>query len=262
MNTTIRVLRYELSNVFRGKWALGYALFFAVVTEGLLRFGGGGPRAMLSMTNVVLFIIPLVSTVFGTIYLYDAREFTRLLLAQPVNRRQLFFGLYLGLTVPLVAAFVVGAGIPFLVHGLGDGSGATLAVLMLAAALLTCVFTAIAFLIALRFEEKVKGLAAAILLWLFFTILYDALVLAAVGAFAAFPLERPMIGAMLLNPVDLARVLLLMHFDVSALMGYTGAVFDRFFGGGLGMAISLAALSTWLALPLASGLRSFATRDF
>jgi Cu-processing system permease protein len=262
MNTTTRVLRYELSNVMRGKWAPGYALFFLLATEGLLRFGGGGPRAMLSLTNVVLFIIPLVSTVFGTIYLYDARAFTRLLLAQPVNRTQLFFGLYLGLSAPLAAAFVVGAGTPFILRGLAGVDLQTLAVLLAAGALLTAVFTALAFVIALRFQEKVKGLAAAILLWLFFTILYDGLVLAAVGALAAFPLEKPMIGVMLLNPVDLARVLLLMHLDIAALMGYTGAVFHRFFGSGLGMAISLAALSAWLALPLASGLRSFSRKDF
>ena len=43
--------------------------------------------------------------------------------------------------------------------------------------------------------------------------------------FADYPIERPMLGLMLANPVDLARVVLLLRFDVSALMGYTGAVF-------------------------------------
>jgi hypothetical protein len=37
-----------------------------------------------------------------------------------------------------------------------------------------------------------------------------------------------------LNPIDLGRILFLMKFDIAALMGYTGAVFQRFFGSGLG----------------------------
>jgi len=257
-----RVLRYELSNVARARWAVAYGLFFLLAAEALLRFAGGGPRAMLSLVNIVLFIIPLVSAVFGTVYLYDARAFTRLLLAQPVSRKQLFGGLYLGLSLPLAGAFLLGAAPPFLVRGLAGGAVGTFVALMAAGVLLTFVFTALAFVIAVRFEEKVRGLAVAIFLWLFFTIVYDGLVLAAVSAFSAFPLEKPVIALMLLNPVDLARVMLLMHFDVSALMGYTGAVFDRFFGSGLGMAISLSALVAWLAVPLLTGLHRFARKDF
>lgn len=262
MNTTLKVLKYELNNVVRGKWALGYALFFLLATEALLRFGGDGPRALLSITNIVLFVIPLVSVVFGTIYLYDAREFTQLLLAQPVNRSQLFGGLYLGLSTPLAAAFVMGTALPFLARRLAGADLATFATLLGAGTLLTFVFTAIAFLIAVRFVEKVKGLAAAILLWLLLTVIYDGFVMILAAAFADYPLEKPMIGAILLNPVDLARVLLLMRFDVSALMGYTGAVFDHFFGSALGAAIAFTALAAWLAIPLFSSLRSFAHRDF
>ncbi len=262
MNTTARVLRYELSDVIRGKWAPGYAAFFLLASEALLRFGGGGPRAMLSLTNVVLFVIPLVSVVFGTVYLYDAREFTRLLLAQPVNRRQLFGGLYLGLSLPLAGGFLLGAGLPFAARGLAGGDLDTFVVLMAAGTLLTFVFTAMAFVIAGHLEEKVKGLALALLLWLVCTVVYDGFVLTLVGALSAYPLEKPMIALMLLNPVDLARVMLLMHFDVSALMGYTGAVFRRFFGSGLGMAIALTALTGWLAAPLLVGLRRFTRKDF
>jgi len=43
------------------------------------------------------------------------------------------------------------------------------------------------------------------------------------------PLEGPLIAGMLINPVDLGRVLLLLQFDLGALAGYTGALFERFF---------------------------------
>ncbi|HEX7941328.1 MAG TPA: ABC transporter permease subunit [Gemmatimonadaceae bacterium] len=263
MSTTAKVVGFELRDVIRSRWVIAYALFFLIVTDALLRFGGGGTKALLSLMNVVLFIIPLVNLVFGTMYLYDAREFIELLLAQPVRRRQLFAGLYLGLALPLSLGFLVGIGAPFAVHGLDDPSQwGTLAALALCGVLLTAIFIAIAFLIAVRLEDKVKGLGAAIALWLVFAVLYDGIVLLAVTIFADYPLERPMVALMMANPVDLARVLLLMRFDVSALMGYTGAVFEKLFGTASGAALALGVLAAWCAVPLAVGGRWFQRKDF
>lgn len=59
--------------------------------------------------SIVLYVVPLVTLVFGAVHLYDAREFTEHLLTQPVNRRGRF-GLYGGLAIPLVLAMAVGVG--------------------------------------------------------------------------------------------------------------------------------------------------------
>jgi Cu-processing system permease protein len=101
-----------------------------------------------------------------------------------------------------------------------------------------------------------------LLVWIFLAVAWDALVLAGANAFHAWPLERPLLVLMILNPVDLARVVLMLNFDVSALMGYTGAVFEEFFGQSVGLAVALAALSAWLAAPLWAGARQFARKDF
>ena len=94
------------------------------------------------------------------------------------------------------------------------------------------------------------------------TVLYDGLVLLVATLFADWPLETPMLVLSLLNPVDLARVLLLLSVDVAALMGYTGAVFERFFGGAFGLTVAGVALVTWAALPFLLGLRGFSRKDF
>lgn len=258
--TALKVLRYELQNVRRSRWVLGYSLLLLLLTDALLRFGGNGPRAVLSLSNVVLVFVPLVCVVFGTMFLYNAREFIEMLLAQPVGRRSLFAGLYGGLVLPLAAAFAVGVSLPFLWHG-GREALPTLATLVATGVLLTAVFTAIAFLAALLFEDRAKGLGAAILLWLALTVLYDGILLVAVTAFGDYPLERPLLVLTLLNPVDLGRILLLLRFDIAALMGYTGAVFERFFGTGLGSLLSLAALLGWVLVPLGLGLRRFVRKD-
>lgn len=263
MNTIRRVARYEASNVLRSRWVITYALFFLAATEGLLRFTGGSDRALLSVASIVLFVAPLVTIVYGTVYLYGAREFTELLLAQPVRRWHVFAGLYLGLSVPLSAALAAGVALPFAFHGVDDPAArGSLLLLVLAGVALTGIFTAFAFLIALHFEDRLRGLGAAIGLWLVLGLFYDGLVLFLAALLADHPMEKPILALVLANPLDLARVLLLLRFDIAALMGYTGAVFQRFFAGGAGMAASGAALVLWLAAPLVLGARAFRRKDF
>jgi Cu-processing system permease protein len=257
-----KIMTYELRDVARSRWLIAYTLFFLAVTDALLRFGGAG-KALVSLVSVTLFVIPLVALVFGTVYLDNARDFTELLLAQPVTRRQLFGGLYLGLALPLGAAFAVGVLIPFALHGLEDpAQRRSVAVLVLVGLALTCVFTALAFVVASLSDDRLKRMAAAIGVWLLVAVLYDGIVLVVVMLFGDRPIERPMLGLMIANPVDLARVLLLLQFDLSALMGYTGAVFQQFFSGARGTAIAASALAFWVVAPVLFGLRMFERRDF
>ncbi len=263
MKTAMKVARYEGSNVLRSRWMVVYTLFFLVASYGLLRFAGSGTKALLSLMSVVLFLVPLVTVVYGTVYLYGAREFTELLLAQPVKRWQLYTGLYLGLTVPLSLGLAAGVSLPFLLNGFDEPTLAgTLAVLVLAGVALTSVFTALAFLIALRYDDRLRGLGAAIGLWLVLSLVYDGLVLFLIATFGDYPLERAVLALTLANPVDLARVMLLLRFDISALMGYTGAVFQHFFGGVSGAALAAATLALWMAAPIALGQRAFRRKDF
>jgi Cu-processing system permease protein len=263
MNPTFKVLKYNVRDLMRSRWLLGYAAFFGVITDALIRFGGNTEKALLSLVSITLFVVPLVALVFGTVYLYNARDFTELLLAQPINRRQLFGGLYLGLTLPLCLAFGAGVTVPVLCEGLDDAAQrGPFLVLLAAGVALTAIFTGVAFVIATRAEDRLKGLGLAIAAWLAAAVVYDGLVLVAVLAFGNYPLELPMLVAMFANPLDLARVLLLLQFDASALLGYTGAVFQRFFTGTTGTVVSLSALALWIAAPLVIGARAFQRKDF
>ncbi len=258
-----RVARFQARDVLRSRWLAAYGVFFLLVTEGLLRFAGGDARSILSLASIVLYVVPLVTIVFGTVYLYSTREFTELLLAQPVSRRGLFFGLYGGLAIPLVFAMAVAAGAPFLLRGLGDPvQRGMLAALLVAGTALTLIFTGIAFCIALWCEDRLRGLGAAIGVWLLGAIVYDGLVMTAVAMLSDYPLDRPMLVLTLANPIDLARVMVLLQLDVSALMGYTGAVFQQFLGGSFGTLVAAGALAGWIIVPIALGMRAFGRKDF
>lgn len=261
MNSTLQIIRYELSDIVRSRWVVAYFLFFLGATLLLFQFGGGAEKALLGLSNVVLIVVPLVSVLLGTMYIYNAREFIELLLAQPVRRRSLFWALYFGLVLPLAGCVVLGLGLPFLVNWHAV-PGTLFFLLVLSGILLTAVFVAFGLLITARIEDRVKGLGMAILVWAIFALLYDAGVLLLANRFAQYPLETPLVALTVLNPVDLARVLLLLQFDAAALMGYTGAVFESFFGSGLGVAVTIGSLIVWILLPSILGARAFQRKDF
>ena len=101
----------------------------------------------------------------------------------------------------------------------------------------------------------------AILLWLYFSLLFDGLVLFLLFQFADYPLEKAMVGVSMLNPIDLSRILILLKMDVSALMGYTGAIFRDFFGTQTGILLSFFILLLWIILPTWLSVRKFNRKD-
>ncbi len=261
MNLTVRVLGAQLRNVARSRWIIGYGLLLLAGTALLLRFGGTGERALLSLLNVVLLLPPLVSVMFGVLYVHNAREFIELLLAQPVGRGALYTGLFAGVTIPLAAAFLLGTGVPLLAQGGGPGYYAQAALLLVAGTLLTVGFASLAVAVAVRFDDRARALGLALLVWLVCALLYDGFLLLLTSVLADYPLETPLLALVFLNPVDLARVALLMSLDVAALMGYTGAVYQRFFGAG-GLALALGMLALTAVVPFALGRRWFLRKDF
>ncbi len=257
-----QVSKPQIRDVLRSRWLLSYVAFLLLATEGLLRFTGGDAKTLLSLGNVVLFVIPLITTVYGTVYLYSSREFIELLLAQPLKRRTVFIGLYIGLAIPLTAALAAGISIPFVLHGVAGATRMPLATILAGSAALTLIFTGVAFCVAVRFEDRLTGLGVGLAIWLVLAFVYDGVMLFAVALLSGHSVEKALLVASLANPIDLVRIALLLQFDVSALMGYTGAVFNRFFSGSLALGVISAATIAWIGLPLVAGLTAFQRKDF
>lgn len=259
----LQIFCYSFYDLIRGRWGLIYLLFFLLLSLSLLMLTPDLSRVVLTLMNVILILCPLIATLFGVMYYYNSREFVELLLAQPIRRPAIFLGQYLGLAASLSVSFALGVGIPFLVYGLLRSSAiANFTVLIFSGILLTFIFSGLAYYLALRHENRIKGFGMAIVAWLFFAIIYDGIFLLALIVFRHYPLENAAIAGTLFNPIDLSRILVLLKLEVSALMGYTGAVFQNFFGAGLGMVISLLALLLWCVAPLWAIRRRAMRQDF
>jgi Cu-processing system permease protein len=253
----LRIVKYVLYDILRSKIAIAYTLFLLLASVGLFNIGGDPGKGLVSLLSIVLMVVPLMSLVFATVHFYNSYEFIELLSSQPLKRGTILLGEYLGVATALCGAFLLGAGVPVALY---DRSLTGLS-LVAVGVMLALVFTALAFLGAVCSRDKARGIGVALLMWFFFALLYDGLVLFALFMFRDYPLDKPMLAMLALNPIDLGRVVVLLQMDVAALMGVTGAVLKEFLGSTAGIISAVAVLAFWIIAPLAISLRVFRRKD-
>lgn len=252
-----KIAKYGLYDVIRSKIILSYAVFLFIISVSFFMLDDEASRSLSSIMSVVLIVVPLISIIFSTIFFYNSYEFTELLVAQPIKRSHILLADYIGVAASLVMAYLIGVALPVAVYA----PGPTGLYLTIVGVVLTLIFTSLAFLSAVTTRDKARGIGIALLLWFFFSVMYDGLLIGLLFLFNDYPLEKPVLFITMINPIDLARISIMMKMDISALMRYTGAAYRDFFGTGLGMAITLLLMSLWAATPLAIAVRIFKRKD-
>ncbi|MBX7044048.1 MAG: ABC transporter permease [Ignavibacteria bacterium] len=256
MNITI--LKYIFFELLRSRFVISYAVFLAAISAGVAYFSNDELKTSLTLLNVVLFIVPLVSLIFGSIHFYDSEEFIEFLLTQPISRNTVFRAEFLALASSLSIAAVAGL-IPALIL---NGISSTFIFLLFISASLSFIFTGLAFLSSSMNSEKVRGIGLSIIIWLLMSVLFDLIVVLLIVVFSNYPLERFIIIVTALNPIDLGRILILLKTDASAMMGFTGASFKDFFGSTAGMIASAFSLVMWALIPYLFAIRTFRRKNF
>lgn len=258
-----KILKYSFYDLARSRWSYIYFLFYFILALVLLFLNHDLSKAVITLMNVIIILVPLIGTIFGVMYYYNSREFTELLLAQPIKRKSIFLGQYLGIAISLSMSLLLGIGIPFVIYGLFNSAAIwDFSLLLLTGVFLTFIFVALAFNISLENENKIKGFGYAVLLWLFMAVIYDGLFLMSLVMFEDYPLDKLSLIGTMLNPVDLSRTLILLKLDISALMGYTGAVFKQFFGTDTGLFTSIGVLFIWILIPVKRIVVRVKRKDF
>ncbi len=260
MNTGRIILDFQLRHAVRSRWLLLYGGSLLVLTTLLIWFGGTAEHAVVSLLNVVLLLVPLIALLYGVLGISQAREFLELMLAQPLERRVLFWGVFTGMAAPLALIVPVSFGIPWLL-GVRQlwGVYATLAGGSIA---LTLIGTAFGMAFALRWDDRLRAFGMTVALWFLLAVVYDAVILVLGITLRDYPIEHGLLVLLFLNPIDLVRVATLLQLDAAALLGYTGALLQHFVGNIAGIMLTIAALLLWTLLPLALAMRSFVRKDF
>lgn len=267
------VAREEYRRALETRWLFGFTALFAMLVLGLSYFGlaqsrevgfQGFARVTLSLMNLVLLIVPLTGLLLGVTSISGGGETLPLLLAQPVTRGEVLAGKYFGLCVALGVAQALGFGGGGVVIALNAGTDQIpgFAALTALSLLLGCLNVAAALCIAALVPDRLKAMSIALLLWLLMVVAYDLVVLGATAVLTGLPLEAVLFPTLLLNPVDLARVLITLAVGSGALFGPTSAVLVRMFGSATGIALGLAVLAVETAVPLIIAAHVFRRRDW
>ncbi len=254
MNKIIKIIFLD---ILKSKIIIAYTIMLAILSWSSFVLEDNSSKGLLTALNVILFTVPLVSILFSTIYVYNSSEFIEMLLSQPVKRKKIWIGLFSGLSLSLILAFLIGSGIPLLIYS-PDKVGIMMIVM---GSLISVVFTSLACLSSILTRDKAKGIGIAIMLWLYFALLFDGIVLFLLFQLSEYPIENAMVAVTTLNPIDLARIQILLQLDVSAMMGYSGAVFKKVLGTSTGLIISFVLLCLWFIVPFWISLKKFIKRD-
>ena len=252
-----KISKYVLYDILRNKVILAYTAFLLIISISLFQMEENSSKAVLSLLNIVLIVVPLISMVFSTIHWYNSYEFIELMLTQPISRKKVLLSEFSGISSSLVTAFVIGVGIPVMIYNFNSTGLA----LLLVGCLLTLVFTAIAFLASVKSKDKARGIGTVLLLWFYFALVFDGLVLTILYAFSDYPMEKATLVLLSLNPIDLGRIYLMLQMDISALMGVTTRTLQGFLGSTAGLIYTLGIMVVWMITPLFFALRSFNKKD-
>ncbi|MBS1559092.1 MAG: ABC transporter permease subunit [Bacteroidetes bacterium] len=253
----MKIAKYVAYDIIRNRFVLLYTLFLLIVTGSMYSLDSDAGKSTLSLLNIILLVVPLVSVIFTTMHFFNSYEFIELLLSQPVNREKVFISEFLSVALALSFAFIIGVALPTVLLA----NSAAAVYLIFSGVLLTFVFVSLASLASVLTRDKAKGIGIALLFWIYFTLIYDGLILYVIYSFSDYPLEKVTLLLSSLNPVDLARIVILLKLDISALMGYTGAFYQNFFGSSTGAIYAFLLLLAWIIIPLWIALRKFIRKD-
>jgi Cu-processing system permease protein len=273
VSATRALIRYELAEALRNRWLQVYAALFAVLALGVSLIGlnavgavglEGYGRATASLINLMLSLVPLAALLLGSAGLSADREtgLLEMVLAQPLARGELVLGRYAGALVAIGLATVLGFGLAGTLIGLAAGPSGGLQYLAFLgiAGGLAAAYLAIGVAIAVGARSRTRATAAALAVWFASVVFYD-LVLIGASALAGLG-ARALAAALLLNPVEIARVLALLLLDPSLeVLGPVGGYVVARLGPSGAAGLLAASLAAWIAGPLAVALAVFETRD-
>lgn len=253
----------ELRDALRNRWFLLYTLAFialslafsylALAGAGMVGFAGFG-RTAASLINLVLLIVPLMALTIGAQSLASEQEKSTLayLLAQPLNRIEVFVGKYLGLTLSLLASLTLGFGISGLVMAL-NGSGAAdpsaYVKLVALAFLLSLTMLSIGFLISALTNKAGVAVGIGLFLWLAFVFFGDLGMMGTVMALR-LPIDN-LFWLSLSNPLQVFKMAAILDIRTTLdILGPAGIYAVQRYGDSL-FGLFLGVLVVWVLLPAA-----------
>lgn len=272
-DSVLAIARQELTVAIRNKWTMIFAFVFGSLVLAISYFGSitageigfqGFNRTTASLLSLVLYLIPLVALMMGTQSFMSTGSDDEMLFAQPVTRGEILTGKLLGLFAAMVTATFVGFGLGGLIIATQTDAEDFLGypVFVALSLILSAVFLSLSMLSAIMCRRRTNAYGAALLVWFFFVILYDLLILGGSLLFGERTANYFIFASLFGNPVDMVRVAGLLSLKGGEIFGAAGAALLKFLGGQTqGIIALVASLLLWTLAPVLVSIRLLRKQD-
>jgi Cu-processing system permease protein len=264
------IAQRELREALRNKWLWFYALGFGALAFGLAQAGmsaagyaglGGFGRTAASLINALLLFVPLIGLTVGAGVIAGERERGTLLylLAQPLNRAEVFVGKALGAALAVIAGVALGFGIAGIGLATEGGDPGVFLALFGWAVLLALVSLGIGFVISSLTTKASTATGAALVVWLALVFIGD---LGVIGSTLAFrPPPQGVLALVLANPLQVFKLGAIYSLRSTLdTLGAAGQFAMLQFGAWLSLVLA-SLLVAWLATSFGLAFLCFAKRS-
>ncbi len=260
MNPILAVALKEFQDGLRNRWLLSITLVFSVLAIGLSYYGslasGQLSSASLSTTiaslsSLSVFIIPLIALLLCYDSFVGEQESGTLLLllTYPISRGQLLLGKFIGQGCIISLATLLGFGSAALLLAMNGNVAevfSAFSLFIVSSSLLGLSFIVLAYIISLVATEKSKAAGIALLLWLFFVLAFDLVLLGLLVGTENGLTQQGLVQVMMFNPADLFRLINLSALSSSDVNGVLAVAINSDFSPFTLIMIMLC----WIAIPL------------
>tara|TARA_B000000460_G_scaffold157885_1_gene111753 strand:+ start:428 stop:1261 length:834 start_codon:yes stop_codon:yes gene_type:complete len=268
------ILRKELKDSLKSKWLVTFAITFFFLALGVpyIILGAGGllPQdypGMVVGTLITLAVplVPLVSLAMSSTTIAGERETGTLeyLLAQPASKVEVFFGKYVGITLSLTLAMMLGyGGAELIVYATNPTFIVSFIYALVYSSLLSGASVGLGFIISVLTKSRASAIGSGLFLWFILVIIYDSGFLGVITV--ALNADTLLLPLTIANPVETTRILAMMHMADSPLRGELGpqaSYLLQQYGSIVASRILAAVLILWVVVPVMISYLIFRGQD-
>ncbi|MAE95733.1 MAG: hypothetical protein CL910_13840 [Deltaproteobacteria bacterium] len=243
---------HELSERIRDRWVLVISVLFALLASGVSLYGRIAQADLEALTGPSLvtltaLLVPLVALVLSHDAIVGERDRNTLglLLSLPVSRLEVVAAKYLGRSVALTLAVVVGLGAAM---GAGGPSGLrTLVALMGPTILLGLAFLSLGMLVSACTRRQITATSIVVVTWFLLVFFYDLALLGILVISDGAVSQQTISSLVVANPAGLYRLQMMQVFAGPELLRSLGMTVALPSPGTLGLL-----WTGWLVLPTAA----------
>ena len=187
-NAIVTIARQEVTISLRSRWVLVFASVFGLLSLAISYFGTvtagaaglqGFERTAASLLSLVLYLVPLLGLMLGTLSILPDQAANELLFAQPVARTTILLGRLAGLFTAMSAAMLAGFGLAaaVILWQIGPDGFLRFSGLVGLSFALAAIFLTIGALAGLMSESRTRAFGVSLCVWFVFVMFYDLAVI-------------------------------------------------------------------------------------